>query len=154
MGVYRFKRIFRGNFRKKRRPSFYAGFETSAERYYSKRGSIRVRRSYRLFVEDIRDSVEKIERYIKGLSYEEFIENEIVIDAVIRNLEVIGEASTNIPEDIREKYSVIPWKRMIGLRNIMIHGYFGVDLGIIWEIITRNLPETKPLIMKILEEIK
>jgi len=113
-----------------------------------------VRRSYRLFVEDIRDSLEKIERYIKGLSYEEFIENEIVIDAVIRNLEVIGEASTNIPEDIRKKYSVIPWKRMIGLRNIMIHGYFGVDLGIIWEIITRNLPETKPLIMKILEEIK
>jgi uncharacterized protein with HEPN domain len=113
-----------------------------------------VRRSYRLFVEDIRDSLEKIECYIKGLSYEEFIENEIVIDAVIRNLEVIGEASKNIPEYIRKKYSAIPWKRMIGLRNIMIHGYFGVDLGIIWEIITRNLPETKPLIMKIVEEIK
>ena len=113
-----------------------------------------MRRSHKLFVEDMRDSVEKIERYIKGLSYDEFIENEIVIDAVIRNLEVIGEAATNIPEGIRNKYHAIPWKRMIGLRNIMIHGYFGVDLGIIWEIITRNLPETKPLIMKMLEEIK
>jgi uncharacterized protein with HEPN domain len=113
-----------------------------------------VRRSHKLFVEDIRGSVEKIERYIKDLSYNEFIENEIVIDAVIRNLEVIGEAATNIPESIRKKYHTIPWKRMIGLRNIMIHGYFGVDLEIIWEIITRNLPETKPLIMKILEEIK
>lgn len=98
--------------------------------------------------------MEKIERYIKSLSYDEFTQNEIVIDAVIRNLEVIGEASTNIPEDVRKKYPAVPWKRMIGLRNIMIHGYFGIDLGIIWEIITRNLPETKPLVKNMSKEIK
>jgi uncharacterized protein with HEPN domain len=88
------------------------------------------------------------------LSYDDFIEGAMVIDAVIRNLEVIGEASINIPEDIRKKYPLVPWKRMIGLRNIVIHGYFGIDLGIIWEIITRNLPETKPLIVKMLKKCK
>jgi uncharacterized protein with HEPN domain len=113
-----------------------------------------VKRSHKLFVEDILDAIGKIECYIKGLSYNDFIEDAMVIDAVIRNLEVIGEASTNIPEDIRKKYPAIPWKRMIGLRNIVIHGYFGIDLGIIWEIITRNLPETKPLIVEMLKKSK
>jgi len=111
-------------------------------------------RTYRLFIEDIRDSIEKIERYIEGFSYKEFVENEMVVDAVVRNLEVIGEASRNIPKEIQEKYSSISWKRMIGLRNIMIHGYFGIDLSIIWEIITRNLPETKPMIVEMLKEFK
>lgn len=109
------------------------------------------RRNNRLFIEDILEAMGKIKRYIKGLTYETFIKNEIVIDAVIRNLEVIGEASRNIPEQVREKYAEIPWKRMIGLRNIAIHGYFGVDLSIIWEIITRNLPETKPKIASMLK---
>ncbi len=104
------------------------------------------KRSYRMFAEDIQESIDKIEQYIKSLTYETFVENEMAVDAVIRNLEIIGEASSNIPEDMREKYPDIPWKRMIGLRNIAIHEYFGVDLTIIWEIITRNLPETKPKI--------
>ncbi|PIU55555.1 MAG: hypothetical protein COS88_04240 [Chloroflexi bacterium CG07_land_8_20_14_0_80_51_10] len=102
------------------------------------------RRTYKLFVEDVLEAMDKIERYIKGLTYETFVENEMVVDAVIRNLEIIGEASRNIPEDVREKYPDIPWRRVIGLRNIAIHEYFGVDLSIIWEIITKNLPETKP----------
>lgn len=109
------------------------------------------KRSYRMFVEDILEAMDKIERYIKGLSYETFAENEMIVDAVIRNLEIIGEASRNIPEAVREKYPDIPWKRMIGLRNIAIHEYFGVDLGIIWEIIIRNLPETKPMVTEMLK---
>ena len=113
-----------------------------------------MKRSYRLFVEDILESVDKIERYVKGMSYDNFVENEMIIDAVIRNLEVIGEASKNIPENIREQYTTIPWRRIIGLRNIMIHGYFGIDLSIIWEIITKNLPETKPSIVEMLNNLK
>lgn len=113
-----------------------------------------MKRSYRLFVEDILESVDKIERYVKGISYDNFVENEMIIDAVIRNLEVIGEASKNIPENIREQYTTIPWRRIIGLRNIMIHGYFGIDLSIIWEIITKNLPETKPSIVEMLNNLK
>lgn len=110
------------------------------------------KRSCRIFIEDILEAMDKIGRYIKDLSYETFAKNEMIVDAVLRNLEVLGEAARNIPEEIREKHPDIPWRRMIGLRNIAIHEYFGVDLSIIWEIITRNLPETKPMITEILKE--
>ncbi|MBL7073757.1 DUF86 domain-containing protein [candidate division KSB1 bacterium] len=109
------------------------------------------RRTYKLFVEDIMEAMDKIERYIKGLAYETFVNNEMVVDAVIRNMEIIGEASRNIPEDVRGKFPDIPWGRMIGLRNIAIHEYFGVDLSIIWEIVTKNIPETKPMVAAMLK---
>jgi len=109
-------------------------------------------RKHRLFIEDILESMRKIERYIENLNYNEFEKNELIVDAVIRNLEVMGEASRNIPEDIRNKHIDIPWKRMIGLRNIATHEYFGIDLSIIWEIITVNLPETKPKIELMLKD--
>jgi uncharacterized protein with HEPN domain len=102
-----------------------------------------LKRSYNLFVEDILESMDKIENYIRDLYYDDFIENHMVIDAVLRNLEIIGEAANNIPHDLRNKFLNIPWKKMIGLRNIVAHGYFGIDLTIVWEIVTKNLPETK-----------
>jgi len=81
------------------------------------------RRTGKLFVEDILEAIDKIKRHIEGLTYETFVKNELVIDAVIRNLEIIGEASRNLPEDVRKKYPEIPWGRMIGLRNIIIPNY-------------------------------
>ena len=78
----------------------------------------------------------------------------MVIDAVIRNLEIIGEAIKNIPDDVKEKYPSVPWKRMVGLRNIITHAYFGIDLENIWKIITQNISEVKPDIIKILDELK
>jgi uncharacterized protein with HEPN domain len=110
-------------------------------------------RKQRLFIEDILESIKKIERYIKNINYEDFEKKDLVVDAVIRNLEIIGEASKNISNDIRNKYTNIPWKRMVGLRNIATHEYFGIDLSIIWEIITVNLPETKPKIELILKDL-
>jgi uncharacterized protein with HEPN domain len=80
-------------------------------------------RNLSLFLDDLIEAINKIERYIEELDFESFKENELVIDAVIRNLEVIGEASIHIPEDIRAKHSKVPWKRIIGLRNIAIHSY-------------------------------
>lgn len=112
-----------------------------------------MKRSNKLFVEDILESMDKIESYIENLSYDDFIDNQMVIDAVIRNLEIIGEAANNIPKDIRIKFLNIPWKRMIGLRNIVVHGYFGIDLSIIWEIITKNLPETKSALLEMSKKI-
>jgi len=111
-------------------------------------------RSPKIFFEDIQDSIEKIERYTKDLTYETWAKKDMGIDAVIRNLEIIWEAANNIPENVKLKYHNVPWKRMIGLRNIAIHKYFGLDLSIIWEIVSRNLPETKPMIAKILKEIE
>ncbi len=110
-------------------------------------------RQYTIYIEDILNAMDKIEKYISGQEYEEFIENTMAVDAVIRNLEIIGEAAKNIPENIRNQYTEIPWRRMVGLKNIVIHDYLGVDLSIVWRIITKNLPETKQLIVKILNEI-
>ena len=102
-------------------------------------------RSPELYIDDIIEAINKIERYTKDMDFSKFSENELVLDAVIRNLEIIGEASTHIPEKIREKYSNLPWKRIIGLRNIAIHGYFKIDLSLIWAIITKNIPLTKSI---------
>jgi uncharacterized protein with HEPN domain len=104
-------------------------------------------KDYKLFVEDMLEAMDKIERYTKGLSYETFAKNDVLVDEVIGNLEIIGESSENIPEDVREKYPDIPWERMIGLKNID-------DLGIIWEIVTKNLPETKPKIIAMLKSFR
>lgn len=102
-----------------------------------------------IFLEDILEAITKIERYTKGITWEAFEQDELIIDAVLRNIEVIGEATANIPQSVRVKYDEIPWKRMVGLRNIIIHAYFHVDLMIIWQIIRVNLPEVYPLIEQI-----
>ena len=107
-------------------------------------------RDPKLYIEDIITSMEKIERYIKDITKEVFENDDLKIDAVIRNLEIIGEAARNVPEEIKTASETIPWGKMIGLRNITIHEYFGVDTDIIWEIITKNLPQTKQVIMELL----
>lgn len=104
-----------------------------------------------IYLEDIVDSIEKIEKYISDLSLEGFKKNDLVQDAVLRNLEIIGEASNNLSEEIKNKHKEVPWKRIIGMRNIISHKYFGIDLEIIWNIITVNLPSTKGLVNSILK---
>jgi len=104
-----------------------------------------------IYFEDIVDSIEKIEKYISDMSLEDFKKNDLVQDAVLRNLEIIGEASNNLSEEIKNKHKEVPWKRIIGMRNIISHKYFGIDLEIIWEIITTNLPSTKGLVNSILK---
>ena len=111
-------------------------------------------RAHKMFIEDIFESINKIEKYIEGLSYEKFSENEMIIDAVVRNFEIIGEAANNIPKEIREKYNDIPWKEIKGLRNLVAHEYFSVDKSIIWEIADKDLPEIKPKFKLLLEDLK
>ncbi|WP_199624851.1 HepT-like ribonuclease domain-containing protein [Paenibacillus alkalitolerans] len=101
---------------------------------------------------DILESIERIETYTKGVSYDSFCHNQMMVDAVIRNLEVIGEAAGNVPEEIRIKYPEIPWRKMIALRNVLIHEYFGVDESIVWEVATTNLKEVKPGILRVIQE--
>ena len=111
-------------------------------------------RSARFYAEDIVQCMEKIEEYLRGMSYAAFEKNDLVVDAVLRNLEVIGEAAKNVPAGVRKKHPGIPWKKMVGLRNIAIHEYFGIDKSIIWEIATKNLPETKRDVEALLKELR
>ena len=85
---------------------------------------------YILFLEDIQTAIVKIEKYTEGLSFEEFCNFEMAVDAVLRNLEVIGEAVKNIPEGVRDRYREVEWKEAVGFRNVLAHDYFGIDLGI------------------------
>ncbi len=98
-------------------------------------------RDYMLFVADIRDCAKKILEYIKGRSFREFEGNQMIIDAVIRNLEVIGEATKNIPAQVKVRYPKIQWKKIAGLRDMVIHQYFGIDNEILWDIVQRKIPE-------------
>jgi len=91
-------------------------------------------------IQDILISIEKIQRYTKGLNWNQFKKNEMAVDAVIRNLEIIGEASKNIPISIRNLHRDIPWNEMAGMRNILIHEYSGVDIKIIWHTSKKYLP--------------
>lgn len=100
-------------------------------------------RKINLYLEDMLASMNRIEGYIGSMSFKEFKKNYMVVDAVIRNFEIIGEASKNIPINIQEKYSEIPWRKMYTLRNIISHEYFGIDYEMIWEIATKNLPLNK-----------
>jgi len=108
-------------------------------------------RNWRLFLEDIIGSVEKIGRYIEGMDRDSFAVDDRTVDAVVRNLEIIGEASKSIPDNIKAAHPEVPWHRMSGLRNVLAHEYFGIDLGIIWKIVKDNLPEVIPHLKEILK---
>ena len=105
-----------------------------------------------LYLSEMLASMDKIERYISGISYNEFIQQEQLVDAVERNIEKIGEAAAAIPDEIRNQYPDIPWKTIVGLRNKVIHHYFAVDTEVIYQIAIKNIPETKGRIAKILRE--
>lgn len=109
------------------------------------------KRDYVLFLEDILDALEKIENYTKNLSFTEFADNGMAVDAVIRNFEVIGEATKNVPEEIKEKYPEVEWKEAAGFRDVLIHDYFGIDLEAIWDTIKKNLLSFKRHILKVLK---
>jgi len=111
-------------------------------------------RDYKDYVQDIFDSIKETKEFIKGMEFEDFVEDRKTINAVVRSLEVIGEATKNIPDSLREKYPQIPWKRMTGMRDKLIHEYWGVDLEIVWEVINNELPSVKPLIQKVLEDME
>jgi hypothetical protein len=106
------------------------------------------KRDINLYIEDIKDSIAKIEKYTNGLTADEFAADQKTIDAVVRNLSIIGEAVNNIPKDIKEQYAEMPWGAVIGMRNKIIHEYFGVDEDILWKTIKEDLPAFRGQIKK------
>jgi len=109
-------------------------------------------RNYALYIKDIITCINQIEEFVCGMSYQEFVSDDKTCSAVIRKLEIIGEASKCLPDSITSKYNDIPWKDMARMRDKIIHFYFGVDTEIVWNVIKNRLPEIKKLMYKIYEQ--
>jgi uncharacterized protein with HEPN domain len=102
-----------------------------------------------LLLDDILESIGRIEQYVKNLSFEEFSNDQKSVDAVIRNLEIAGEAANRLPDDFKEKYGEIEWHKVVGLRHRIVHDYFGIDLEIIWQILHKDLPALRDALKQI-----
>ncbi len=92
-----------------------------------------------LLLNDMLDAIDRIEQYTRGLSYEKFSDDQKSVDAVVRNLEIIGEVANRLPSDFKEKHSDVEWRKVIGLRHRIVHEYFGIDIQIIWQILCKDL---------------
>jgi len=105
-----------------------------------------------IYLCDILEAIKKIEHYTKNLSSKKFSRNSLVIDAVVRNLEIIGEAVKKIPPDVKREHPSVEWRKFAGLRDILIHEYFGINLEIVWDICVHKLPSLKVSVQGILKE--
>lgn len=103
-----------------------------------------------VYLHHIQDAIGRVERHLAGVSWEQFLESELVQDAVVRQLEIIGEAARNLSDDSRQAHHQVPWGEIVGMRNRLIHAYFQVDLTIVWEIAHTDLPLLKEQIEHIL----
>ena len=111
-----------------------------------------VDRKHRDYLEDIAGEIRKVNRFIDKMSFEQFEKDEKTIYAVIRAIEVIGEASKKVPDDIKQNQPIIPWREISGMRDKLIHDYSGVNITIVWKTAKEDLPEIDPLIQKLLSE--
>jgi uncharacterized protein with HEPN domain len=109
---------------------------------------------FRDYLQDILNEITSVEEFVAGLDYKGFAPDKKTANAVIRSLEVIGEASKNIPKSVKQRHKDIPWKEMSGMRDKLIHGYFGVDLEVVWVVATEELPLLKKRIKQVIEEEK
>ena len=107
------------------------------------------KRNEKLYIKDILSAIKHIENYTEGISFEKFSDDQMIIDAVVRNFEIIGEAAQKISQKTKFSAPEIPWQDIVGMRNKIIHEYFGVDLEIIWRTIQEALPVFKKAIKKI-----
>lgn len=98
-------------------------------------------REWHLFARDMAEACEKVQRYCKGMDEHDFFANELVHDAVLRNLTIIGEAASKVPAEIQQQYDEVEWRKIVAFRNVAMHEYFGLDRDIVWDVISRKVPE-------------
>ena len=113
-----------------------------------------MKREFLDYVEDIIGAMEDAMSFVEGMDYDDFAKDKRTIYAVIRALEVIGEAVKKIPNSVRKRHPEIPWKDMAGMRDKLIHEYFGVDLRRVWKTVKENIPNLKPLFERILKDFE
>ncbi len=109
-------------------------------------------RDYRLYLDDMREAVERIARYVGTRTYPEFVQDELRVDGVVRNLELLGEAVKHIPQAVRDRHPSVPWTKIAGLREVLIHQYFSVNLPIVWDIVQHYIPDLRNSIAVMLSE--
>ncbi len=103
----------------------------------------KIRKDNLVYVDDILSAIKKINKFCKGIEREDFMKNELLMDAVVRNLEIIGEASSKLTASFRERHKEIEWRKIIGMRNRIIHAYDTVDFETVWDVVREDLPELK-----------
>ncbi|MDD2702872.1 MAG: DUF86 domain-containing protein [Candidatus Omnitrophica bacterium] len=109
-------------------------------------------RDYKLYLDDVLEAAKRIERYAKGMTLAKLKRNTLVFDGIVRNLEIIGEAVKNIPSEIKDKNPEIEWKKIAGLRDILTHEYFGIDIEVVWDIVKNKLPILRNQVNRILHK--
>jgi uncharacterized protein with HEPN domain len=113
-----------------------------------------MKRDYGVYISDILQAIENAREFTKGMNFSQFKKDRKTISAVIRELEIIGEATKQIPPSIRKKYPAVPWKDMAGMRDKLIHFYFGIDLEIVWKTVNERIVKLEPPLKKLLLEFK
>lgn len=112
-----------------------------------------MKRDVSIYIRDILDNMELAECFVKCMTYEEFVSHTKTNHAVIRCIEIMGEAAKHVPEDVRRKYPEIPWKDIAGMRDKIIHLYFKVSLEKVWLVLQEDIPALKPLLQKVIEHM-
>ena len=109
-------------------------------------------RNYRLYLKDIFEAMGAVQTFVEGMDFDLFVEDDKTTSAVVRKLEIIGEAAKNVPETIRQKYPQVPWRNMAGMRDRIIHAYFAVDYVVVWDTLKIDIPPLQPIIEQILKD--
>lgn len=113
-----------------------------------------MKKYHKIFIKDMISSMDSIEEFVKGMTLEQLMKDDKTSSAVIRKFEIIGEAAKHIPETLKDNHTGISWKSMVGMRDRLIHAYFGIDYKLVWSAIKTDIPEVKPKLQKILDELE